>query len=113
MEKNKSVLIASISGIVACLVCIGLVFLFTPKGSNELKGNDKLPTQQDEIKLGDDCSSCVSYCMATSGHTLDYCNTSCGCSGSTTPQTYCCCNVARTTCSNRYTRKNRKSRSFR
>ena len=57
MEKNKSVLIASISGIVACLVCIGMVYLFTPKGSNNLKNNEGIVNQEEEILLGDTCSS--------------------------------------------------------
>lgn len=48
MKNNKNILLAVISGIVACIVCVGIVILF-PK-DNELKGGE-------EPILGDVCGT--------------------------------------------------------
>ena len=61
MKNSKNVLIASISGIVACLVCVGVVFLF-PKSSNQLKNNNVTPNSEYELTLGD-CNSCMNSCL--------------------------------------------------
>ena len=64
MEKNKSILIAVISGIVACIVCVGMIFLY-PKKENNLKGNvDNI----EEAALGDTCESGEYFC--TGDYTL-------------------------------------------
>ena len=53
-DSQKNTLIAVISGIVACIVCVGVMFTF-PTNKSNLKGNDtKLPNNQEEINLGDD-----------------------------------------------------------
>ncbi len=54
MKNNKNILLAVIGGIVACVVCAGIVFLY-PKNETNLKGNDN----DNEINLGDEagCSS--------------------------------------------------------
>lgn len=56
-ENRKSILLAVISGIVACIVCVGVVFTF-PTNKSNLKGNEStLPNnlEEEEIKLGDTC----------------------------------------------------------
>ena len=57
-ENKKSILLAVISGIVACIVCAGVIFTF-PTNKSNLKGNEtKLPNNSSsEIKLGDTCSN--------------------------------------------------------
>lgn len=56
-EQYKSILLAVVSGIVACVVCAGVVFIL-PTNNSTLKGNeDKLPNNQEEINLGDICGS--------------------------------------------------------
>ena len=68
MEKNKSILIAILSGIVACFVCVGIIFLF-PK--NNMKGNVDTPNDGYELIVGDQttCSHTDYYCA--SGTQLD------------------------------------------
>lgn len=65
-ENKKSILLAVISGIVACIVCAGVIFTF-PTNKSNLKGNEStLPNNEEkEIKLGDEITSCATteeYC---------------------------------------------------
>ena len=61
-DSQKNILIAVISGIVACIVCVGVMFTF-PTNKSNLKGNEtKLPNNQEEINLGD-----AGYCGPRSG----------------------------------------------
>ena len=64
MKSNKSVLIASISGIVVCIVCVGLLFLLAPKGNNN---EIRITENNDEISLGE--SSCRTTYSCASGLT--------------------------------------------
>ena len=67
-ENKKSILLAVISGIVACIVCVGVVFTF-PTNKSSLKGNENLlPNNEEEkeIILGDETVSCAT--------TLTYCD---------------------------------------
>ena len=54
-ENKKSILLAVISGIVACIVCVGVVFTF-PTNKSNLKGNENLLSEE-EIIVGD--TSCA------------------------------------------------------
>ena len=57
-ENRKSIMLAVISGIVACIVCVGVVFMF-PTNKNNLKNNENLNNNvnlnnnEREVKLGD------------------------------------------------------------
>ena len=59
-DSQKNTLIAVISGIVACIVCVGVMFTF-PTNKSNLKGNEtKLPNNSNsEIKLGDEGDECT------------------------------------------------------
>lgn len=55
-DSQKNILIAVISGIVACIVCVGVMFTF-PTNKSNLKGNEtKLSNNQEEINMGDECT---------------------------------------------------------
>ncbi len=62
MKNNKNILLAVIGGIVACVVCAGIVFLYPKSETNNLKGNN----YEEEILLGDDpitaCATTARYC---------------------------------------------------
>lgn len=66
--KNKNVLIAVIGGIVACLVCAGIIFLY-PKSENNLKGNQTQTGYEEEIILGD-----TGYCSPQSAVPSSVCS---------------------------------------
>ena len=82
--KNKNVLIAVIGGIVACLVCAGIIFLY-PKSENNLKGNQTQAGYEEEIILGDDCSSCMSQCQGTESYCAGICADDCSSPSTPTP----------------------------
>ena len=50
-EQYKSILLAVVSGIVACVVCAGVVFMLPT--NNTLKGNEYINNNKSEVKLGD------------------------------------------------------------
>ena len=51
-DNKKSILISVISGLIVCIVCAGVIFLF-PSDNNTLKGNEYINNNKSEVKLGD------------------------------------------------------------
>ena len=85
MERNnKSIFLAVVSGIVACIVCVGVVFLF-PTNKSNLKGNENSQIDNEEFFLGDTCSDEVVYGpwrLNTNGYGAWTCGTPSGATGS-------------------------------
>ena len=60
-EQYKSILLAVVSGIVACIVCVGVIFILPT--NNTLKGNEnKLPTEPEIIAGDTSCATSELYC---------------------------------------------------
>lgn len=55
-EQYKSILLAVVSGIVACVVCAGVIFIL-PTNKSNLKGNENLLPNNEEVIVGD--TSCA------------------------------------------------------
>lgn len=87
-QKQKNALIIAISGIVACLVGLGVVFLFTPKDNMNLRKNDTNSSSEKEVILGDtgSCGNGPAYDQMTSCNAVNCsslsqtnCNSTQGC----------------------------------
>ena len=101
MEKNNksNILISVLCGVAVCFLCLGIVFLLPTKSKSNYSSNHT------EIKVGDlGCTGCIAQCkndypsMSETQCRSSMCYSECGSGG--TNNTYCCCDAARTSCSN-------------